>query len=440
MPMDIYAEQDGWRKVRFIAADVPAMGYKAYGIRGWNAAAHKTNETLDGDTIENRFYRLVVDRQTGGLKSLFDKAENRELVDRNAAYGLNEYVYVSGGEGSQILNCNFGTAPAKLTMHKPEAVGTIQIHKTPLGQRLVVHAKSKNTPNLTSEYVLYDQFKRVDIVNTFEKDETRAKEAVYFAFPFVAEKPGLEYQIQNGWVRPNEDQMPGACREWFTPQNLVHVSDGNFSVAWSTPDAPLVTLTDINRGLWLSDLPITNGHVFSYALNNYWFTNYRAQQGGRFVFHYSITSGRGLGREALARFDEDTRVPVLAYPHLSSFSAAISQAGRPMPAAGGSFVTLDAPNLEFVTLKEAEDGDGFILRFREIAGRAGEAELRLPTFRLREAWLCNGVEDNQRKLKSSANAVIVPYKPNAFGTVRLKVEQPAQKVAAKKTGQDADGR
>jgi len=194
-----------------------------------------------------------------------------------------------------------------------------------------------------------------------------------------------------------------------------------------------VTLTDINRGLWLSHLPIKNGHVFSYVLNNYWFTNYRAQQGGRFVFRYSITSGRDLGREALARFDQDTRTPVLAYPHLSSFSAAISQAGRPMPASGGSFITLDAPNLEFVTLKEAEDGNGFILRFREIAGRAGEAELRLPAYRLREAWLCNGVEENLRKLEVNVKGIVVPYKPYAFATVRLKAERPAQKPRATKS-------
>jgi hypothetical protein len=429
--MDIYAEQDNWRKVRFMAAEVPAMGYKAYGIRGWDAAAHKSNEAVEGDTIENQFYRLVVDRRTGGLRSLFDKTANRELLDRNAAHKLNQYVYVSGGEGSEILNCNFGTAPANLTIHEPEAAESIKAQKTPLGHRLMVQTKSKNTPRITSEYLLYDQLKRVDIVNTIEKEETRAKEAVYFAFPFAAETPGIEYQIQNGWCRPNDDQMPGACREWFTPQNLVHVRDGDYSVAWSTPDAPLVTLTDINRGKWLDHLPIKNGHVYSYALNNYWFTNYRAQQGGRFVFRYSITSGRGLEREALARFDEDTRTPVFAYPHLSSFSAAISQAGRPMPAAGASFLSLDAANLQVVTLKEAEDGGGFILRFREIAGRTGEAELRSTAFHIRAAYLCNGVEENKQKLVASENSVTVPYKPNSFITVRLKAERSALRAATR---------
>ena len=431
VPMDVYFERDGWRKVRFVAADVPAMGYKAYAIRGLNASAHKPNEKLSGDTLENSHYRLTVDTKTGAIKSLFDKAENRELADAGAPYGLNQFLYVSGGEGSRILNFNFGTAPANLNVDTPTSSEIIEQVKTPLGQRLVVVTKCKNTPEIRSEYLLYDKIKRVDIVNTIEKDETRAKEAVYFAFPFAAGKPGLEYQIQNGWCRPNDDQMPGACREWFTPQNLVHVSDGGYSVAWSTPDAPLVTLTDINRGKWLSHLPINNGHVYSYALNNYWFTNYRAQQGGQFLFRYSITSGRGLGRESLARFDEDTRTPVFAYPHLSSFSAAISQAGRPMPASGASFLNLAAPNLEIVTLKEAEDGDGFILRFREIAGRTGDAELHVPVFRVREAFLCNGVEEKQQKLASAANAVIVPYKPNAFTTVRLNVERPAEKVAKK---------
>ena len=431
VPMDIYFEQDGWRKVRFLARDVPAMGYKAYAIRGLDAAAHKANEQLEGDTIENQFYRLTVDSQTGGLKSLFDKTENRELLDASAPYKLNEYLYVSGGEGSLILNFTFGTPPANLTIHEPEKVTMTKITQTPLGRRLIVETKSKNTPKIVSEYLLYDAIKRVDIVNTFEKDEVRAKEAVYFAFPFAAQTPALEYQIQNGWCRPNDDQLPGACREWFTPQNVVHVRDGDFSVAWATPDAPLVTLTDINRGKWPAHLPIKNGHVYSYAMNNYWFTNYRAQQGGRFVYRYAITSGRDLDREALARFDEDTRTPVVAYPFLASFSAAISQAGRPMPAGGGSFLTCDAPNLEMVTLKEAEDGEGFILRFREIAGRSGDAELKLPLFKVGAAHLCNGVEVNQRKLALAGDTVKVPYKPNAFTTVRLKLERPVGKTAKK---------
>ena len=429
VPMDVIFEKDGFRKVRFLAENVPPMGYRGYSLRSLNPATFKGNEKSSGNTIENQYYRLTVDTQTGGLASLFDKTANRELLDRKAPYKLNQYVYVSGGEGSLILNFTFGSAPAKLIIDTPVSAEIVESVKTPLGQRIVVATKAKNTPSVRSEYLLYDKIQRVDIVNTLEKTETRAKEAVYFAFPFAADKPAFEYQIQNGWCRPNDDQLPGACREWFTPQNLVHISDGAFSVAWSTPDAPLATLTDINRGQWLERLPISNGHVYSYALNNYWFTNYRAQQGGRFVFHYSITSGKDLSRETLARFDADTRAPVIAYPFLSSFSAQIAQAGRPMPAGSGSFLTLDAPNLQMVTFKEAEDGVGYIVRLREVAGKFGEAELRLPTFRVKEAYLCNGVEDDKAKLSSTTTSVKVPYQPNRFITVRLKGENDIKTVA-----------
>ena len=419
-PMDIYAEQDGWRKVRFLAREVPALGYKAFAIRGIDPAAHKGNEKPETDTIENEFYRLVVDTQSGGLKSLFDKKENRELQDEAAPFRLNEYVYVSGGEGSLILNFTFGTPPATLQLHKPSEVKIVKVRRTPVGQRIEITARSQNTPEIRTEYLLWNGIKRVDIINTVTKTEVRAKEAVYFAFPFAAKAPGMEYQIQNGWVRPNEDQMPGACREWFTPQNLVHVTDKDFSIAWSTPDVPLATLTDINRGKWLSTLPITNGHVYSYAMNNYWFTNYRAQQGGAFRFRFSITSGSRMSREQLAAFDADTRAPVMSYPFLSSFSAAISQADRALPAGGASFLSLDAANLQVVTIKESEAQDGWIVRYREVAGRSGEAELRTPTIRIEEAYLCNGIEQPQRKLASSADAVKLPFKPYQFGTVRLK--------------------
>jgi len=427
--LDAFFERDGWRKVRFLAREVPAMGYKAYGIRRLSKGAPPQSEPIPGETIESAFYRLTIDRRTGAVRSLFDKSQNRELVDAQAPYKLNEYLYVSGGDGTKrnslLLNCAFISTPTQLRVDTPSDAEIKECMKTPLGQRIVAVTRGKNTPSIRSEYLLYDSLKRVDIVNTIEKEEVRNMEAVYFAFPFVARHPAFEYQIQNGWVRPNADQMPGACREWFATQNLVHLRDGSFSVAWSTPDAPMITLQDINRGLWLSHLQVTNGHVYSYAMNNYWFTNYRGQQGGTFVFRYFITSGSGLTREDLARFDEDTRAPLLAHPHLASFTSAISQSGRPMSGSGGSFLSLDAPNLEIVTIKEAEDQDGFILRFREVAGRSGEAEVRLPLLRVRGAFLCNGVEENQSRLAFGDHEVMAPFRPNAFTTVRLKVEPAA---------------
>lgn len=439
VPLDVIRNEKDWQRVRFVAKDVPAMGYRGYAVRllDPNADPFAVKEaeedvapeeaSLEIPTswiIENEHYRLELDPQTGGVLSLVDKAESRELADKSAASRLNQYLYVSGGDESLILDFQHGKQPAELTINTADSVTLVENKASPLGQRIVVTAQAKHTPMFRSEYSLFDHEKRIDIVNTVQKESVRDKEAVYFAFPFAAKNPELEYQIQNCWVRPNQDQLPGACREWFSTQNLAHLRDDGYSVAWASPDAPLVTFEDINRGLWLRELKITKGHLFSYVMNNYWWTNYRADQGGEFTFRYSITSGRDLSREDLAEFDADTRTPVQVYPYLATFSAGIKQKDRRLEASSGSFLELDQPNLQVVVMKQAEDGDGWILRLQEVGGKSGTATLRLPSFPLESAHLCNSVEVNQRPLEHSDREAQIPFEPNRFVTVRLKLGAP----------------
>jgi alpha-mannosidase len=417
--LDIIFEKDGWRKVRFMAKDVPPMGYKAYAVRHLESPRDPApaKQVDSGASIENQYYRLEIDTRTGGLKSLYDKTGGKELVDGSAPYTLNQFLYVSGGGGTLLIDNIYGRRPPDLAIDSPASARIVERVRTPLGQRLIVEMRARNAPKIRSEYRLYEGLKRAEILNTLQKEEVRDQEAVYFAFPFAAQKPGFEYQIQNGWVRPNVDQLPGACREWFATQNLVHIRDGSFSIVWATPDAPLMTLTDIDRGRWLKHLEIKNGHVFSYVMNNYWWTNYKAVQGGDFSFRYYITSGEELTREGLSRFDVDTRTPVFAYPFLSP--PTLQPQGQIRGPNQGSLLTLEAPNLEFVTFKKAEDGKGYILRLKEVAGRTGEAEVSFPLLRIDKAYLCNGVEAVLRELQSTQTSVSVPYDANRYITVRL---------------------
>ncbi len=57
-------------------------------------------ETDDGYVLENRYYRLVVDSDTGGIKSLVDRELKRELVDAGAPYRLNQYLLAVRGESA----------------------------------------------------------------------------------------------------------------------------------------------------------------------------------------------------------------------------------------------------------------------------------------------------------------------------------------------------
>ena len=88
----------------FVASDVPSVGYKTYRIVPRDAAADSAPAVTVGErTLENRFFRITLDPQTGGVASLFDKQLNRELVDGQAAHKLNQLVvrsvkdYVAAG-------------------------------------------------------------------------------------------------------------------------------------------------------------------------------------------------------------------------------------------------------------------------------------------------------------------------------------------------------
>jgi hypothetical protein len=415
LPVERFKDGSGNDALRFIAAGVPGLGYKAYSVRRAETPAPERSLAPEAWQIESRYYRVVFDPATGGISELVDKELGRDLVDSRAPYKMNELLYVAGGEDSRILQDLVTLKPPQLEVTGQS--GAKRLDNT--ARRILIRAQSKNVPEIETEVRVYDQIKRVDIVNRIRKVEVRSKEAVYFAFPFRVSPPELAYQVQNAFVRPNDDQLPGACRDWFATQNLVVARDAGASIAWATPDAPLVTLTDINRGLWRKRLGVLSGHVFSYVMNNYWFTNYKASQGGDFTFRYSITSNRQLPEAELARFDAQTRSPLIVCNYYDTGNVRIRPAKKRMPLAEGSFLAIDAGNAQVTAFKPAEDGNGYILRLRETAGQKGVARLKSPIFPLAAAWRTNGLEDNLSPLAVTTNGVAVPLQPRAFSTLRL---------------------
>lgn len=427
---EILLEKNRFCRLRFLAKDVPGMGYKTYEIIGEELDVENLEDVVMTEKavttrqkssssweIESRFYRVVFDRKTGGIVSLIDKELKRELVDPNAPHGLNELVYVAGGEDQQIER-NVSSVPptTRLDVSGQNDARLLENIATPFGRCIRIRSRAKNVPVIESEIIIYDTLKRIDIRNRISKEEIRSKEAIYFAFPFRSAASQFQYQVQNAWADPNLDQLPGSNREWFATQNLVLSRDGNTTVALATPDFPLVSLTDINRGKWPKKLNLLNGHIYSYVTNNYWSVNIKASQSGELEFHYYITSGKDLDNDSLARFDAQTRSDLIPY---SRYERRYERGPSQMPIDQGSFFYVDAPHVEISAFKEAEDKNGCILRLRETSGRDGTALLKSEWFNIDQAWLTNGVEDNISDLTPIAGELSVPLKACRFTTVRL---------------------
>jgi len=402
------------------AKDVPPCGYrvlklakragdKAALLDEWRKVQVPRLIPAQGTTIESKFYRVAFDPATGAITSLFDKELNRELADPKAPYRLNQYLYVSGGEKSRIVE---GGGEPQLTIASPEKATLRRLRLGELGECMVVETSATMTPQVVTNVTVWNYVKRVDIANHLTKTLTYKKEGVYFAFPFAAEKPTFRYEVPCGIVNANTDMLPGACLDWFTVQHFVEIEAPDVAIAWATPDAPLVCFQDINRGKWQTKLPFTNGHLYAYVMNNYWFTNYLAGQGGDFTFRFSITSRAKSDPVASAQFGWGVASPLIA-------ALVEANPNGPLAAPSGSLVEIAEPNVFLVGAKKAEADDALILRLWEVTGQATTAHVRLPLATAKKATACNLVEEPQGELEVKDGTVAVPIRASGLATVRV---------------------
>lgn len=358
------------KSILFIARNVPALGYSVYGVVPAPEPPKGGTEppvAIKDNSIESGRWRVGLDPATGAISTLVDKTTGAEFVDGASGYALNQYIYENPRGGRRAVDnmevrASFNRASPTSARIEPRLRG-------PIAWSLVARSTPLRCRSLDQEVIIYDGLDRIDIINTLDKEETFDPEAVYFAFPFALPRARLTFEIADGWMSPEAEQLPGTTRDWHTVQSWVEAAGKDRSIVWSPVEAPLVQFCDINTGKWLKALDVANARLFSYAMNNYWMTNFKAGQGGRIAFRYSLT-GRAGGRDPVAstRFGWETHVPIESV-WLKEGS------GGPLPAGAASFLSVDQPNVVIQAFKKAEDGDGWIVRLREIAGRAAEVRL-----------------------------------------------------------------
>ncbi len=280
VPVEILFKKSGFMHVRFLASDLPPVGYKCFKI-GPVAASNSTELQEDKNpVIENQYYRITVDPKTGSIQSIFDKQLHRELVDERSPYNFGQYLYVTGGDGqTRIVYSREGAPLAQLTIHLATEGEYLGSKKTPWGTSIRLRSSDVNTPKIDLEVLLFSDRKRIEFRYKVQKQYTPAKEGVYFAFPIAVSSPQFGYAIQQGWVDPAKDLLKGGSLEWFTVQHWMEASDSSMAVGIVPVDAPLASFGDINRGEWPAQFQPRSSTIFSYAMNNYWHTNTPPEQG-----------------------------------------------------------------------------------------------------------------------------------------------------------------
>jgi len=400
-------------RVRYRAENVPGLGYKLLSIvDGALAASDPARETTQ--TLENRYYRVVLDPASGAIRSIWDKELHRQLVDESSPYRFASYLYVTGADDMPHNSLyRYGVAlPAPHLEVHAAAEGRITSVVHEAGMQVATLASSApNTPEIVTTIALPEDARRIDVTVSLKKKATLKREAAYIAFPFAVENPSFAYDVQNGWVDPGNDELAGGSHEWYATQHWAAVHGADGSMGLICDDAPMVNFGDIVRGTWPEKFAPRSSTIFSWLMSNYWSTNFFSSQGGRMTFRYSIVSAPAFAPAALSRLGMEQMTPLES-------DAVAAQPGAPSPAMD-SFLNLNGEDVALTTWKRAEDGSGSIVRLVELAGKDSAVDLSSGHLHIDAAQSCSLLEDCADNVPVNDNHVRLTLRPHQIVTLKL---------------------
>jgi len=379
--------------VVFLASDVPAIGARRFKVSDRSATVGSTAAKVSGNSLSNGLMRVVVDEKTGAISSLKFKGAAVDFAGGGSGNGLNDYLYVQGRDPKEPKR----NGPVKISVGE----------RGPLLASLVIESEAPGAKKLRRELRVVAGLNRLDIVDCIDKEKVYEQEGVHIGFGFNV--PDGVVRMDTPWavVRPEMDQLAGACKNYFTVQRWVDVSNDRFGVTLATPDAPLIEIGGITNDPrsvgWIEKLePSTT--IYSYVMNNYWETNYKASQEGPTVFRYSIEPHGEFDAARATRFGTEASQPLLCVP---------AGGGERCPEA---LLTVEPADVVATVVKPCRDGGGMIVRLFNPTSEKHDVTLKWGSRAPEEVYLSDLAEGRGGRLKGPLS--MVPY---AVATIRAEL-------------------
>jgi hypothetical protein len=128
---------------------------------------------------------------------------------------------------------------------------------------------------------------------SIDKKAIREKEALHVCLPFALQNPTLSYGEATLLIYP-ADQMPGSNKEFICVPEKFILEDARFKITIYTPDCNLIEIgqpineqQQFGAKVWSRETQDVS-KLYLYVFNNYWHTNYKADQGGHLEFSFRV--------------------------------------------------------------------------------------------------------------------------------------------------------
>jgi alpha-mannosidase len=355
-------------ELAFLAENVPALGSRRFYLSAATPQVPAKRVTVLDGVLDNGFLHAKVERKSGNIIELMSSGSARNLVDISADQAVNQYLYLEGKDTSKVST----SGPVRIAI---EETG-------PLVATIRIESSAPGCTSLVRRVRLKAYADWIEISNTINKNRVPlnlhpgeggpaadfaqhgSKESVQFAFPFAVDNGQIHIDVPLAVMRPENDQLPGSCKNWLPVGRWIDVANAEYGVTCSTLDAPLVEIgylsatmlgSQTHPELWRKQIQPTQ-KFYSWVMNNHWGTNYRAYQDGLVEFRYGLRPHRGYDPAAASRFAIAMSQPLVC-----------SSPGQQSPIA--LKLRIDQKDVLLQECKPSADGKAWIVR---LFGASGE--------------------------------------------------------------------
>lgn len=388
------------REILFLAEDVPSLGYKVYELREQKPAEYKTTLAFSDSFLENDFFKVELNPETGCIKQIFDKNNSRNLLTEE---GNRLQLLEDKPNAWDAWNIGLTGVEYPSTFRKFEITET-----GPL--RIIIKAyrdylkpgKKKEYPTeyfpssfAEQEIILYSGIDRIDFKTSIEWWEE--KTMLKIAFPVNVKSDEASYEIPYGFIERSttlKDQWDKG--KWEVP-----------ALRWADISSDGYGISLLNKNKYGYDI---KGNIMRLSLlrSPNW-PDPTADKGNHSI-EYSLFPHIGnITTSTTVRKGYEFN-----YPLLTSLNS--KQNGK-LPAEF-SFISISDGSVIITSVKKAHNDDALIIQLYESIGKEISVELIFSS-KIFKAAECNFLEEEIGSVNFLENKINLAFSPFKIKTLKV---------------------
>jgi alpha-mannosidase len=412
-------------RIIFLARDIPAAGYKIYYIGKEKEGKKETGSSMaEGFRLENEFFTLDIDPETGVISYLYDRVSSRLVAKLRRDEGYksdNAFPRKLLAAENRNDNPMTVTVPCNLMQvyyekpHRMSAwvIGPIarivnlldkpEIELISAGPVAgIIRIKRYFRESLIIQDIkIYRGIDRIDFRTTIDWKEISGPQSeapmLKVSFTPVLENAASTYEIPFGSI-----QRPSDGRE-YPALNWVDISGKDYGLS---------ILSDVKHGF------SAQGSTISLTLIRTSNEPDPDPDRGKHSFTYSVFPHKGTCMESVTErkgYELNHALKAMLIPE----SENKREKGFP---GVKSFISVDNPGVIMSAFKKAEDGAGMAVRFYESKGKEGMVNIKtgFKMYSVKESDLMEkGIDASEVMVNNEGNSFCFKIKPFEIKTFRI---------------------